>query len=58
MINQDYHKGSFCVYSSVFCQEGYCFGCEIYGKRPAVVKTLDHCESVSSQKRRQPVLVN
>ena len=37
MVNLEYHKGSFCVYSSVFCQEGYCSGCEIYSKRPLAI---------------------
>ena len=23
------HKGSFCPYTAIFCQEGYCSGCEI-----------------------------
>ncbi len=30
MINLEYHKGSFCVYSTIFCQEGYCSECGIY----------------------------
>ena len=58
MVNQEYHKGSFCVYTSVFCQEGYCSECEVYRKRLAVVKSIDQMEDVSSQKRRQPVLVH
>ena len=29
MINLEYHKGSFCIFSNVFCQEGYCSRCEI-----------------------------
>ena len=32
MVNLDYHKGSFCIYASLFCQEGYCSGCEFYRK--------------------------
>ena len=32
MVNLEYHKGSFCIYASVFCQEGYCSGCEFYRK--------------------------
>jgi hypothetical protein len=27
-----YHKGSFCVHTSIFCQEGYCPECEICKK--------------------------
>jgi hypothetical protein len=33
MVNVEYHKGSFCVYKSKFCQEGFCSGCEIYLKK-------------------------
>ena len=29
MANLQNHKGSFCNYKSIFCQEGYCAGCEI-----------------------------
>jgi hypothetical protein len=28
MVDLEYHKGSFCIYTSVFCQEGCCSGCE------------------------------
>ncbi len=30
VMNLEYHKGSFCVYSPVFCQEGFCNGCELF----------------------------
>jgi hypothetical protein len=36
MVNVEYHKGSFCVYKSKFCQEGFCSGCEIYLKKPSL----------------------
>jgi hypothetical protein len=29
MVAIQYHKGQPCVYSSVFCQEGFCSECEI-----------------------------
>ena len=29
-MNLEYHKGQFCPYKSVFCQEGYCSECAIY----------------------------
>ena len=29
-MNLEYHKGQFCSYSPVFCQEGHCSGCAIY----------------------------
>jgi hypothetical protein len=58
MINLEYHKGSFCVYTSVFCQEGYCSGCEVYGKSPLATEQVDQREGVKSQKTHQPVLVH
>jgi hypothetical protein len=58
MLNLEYHKGSFCVYTSVFCQEGYCSGCEIYRKSPLAIKQIDRREGVKSQKVHQPVLVH
>ncbi len=30
MLDLQYHKGSPCVFSSIFCQEGYCSECAIY----------------------------
>jgi len=43
MLNLEYHKGSFCAYMSVFCQEGYCSGCEIYRKgRPSIEQADRH----------------
>ena len=29
-MNLQYHKGQFCPYKPVFCQEGYCSECAIY----------------------------
>jgi ferredoxin len=38
-----YHKGSFCVYKSIFCQEGYCSNCEVYLRESYAAKTTgDH----------------
>lgn len=31
--NLEYHKGTFCIYTSIFCQEGYCSQCEIFLRR-------------------------
>ena len=42
MGNLTYRKGSFCIYSSTFCQEGYCSGCEIYLHAASPAKTTDH----------------
>jgi len=58
MLNMEYHKGSFCVYSSVFCQEGYCSGCEIYSKRPPAIKQVDRHEVVKSRKAPKLALVH
>ena len=68
MINQEYHKGSFCIYTSVFCQEGYCSGCEIYRKRPIVtinkniddgIKLAKPCkQNAKSQKALKPILIH
>jgi hypothetical protein len=58
MVNTEYHKGYFCVYSSVFCQEGYCSGCEIYSKRPLAIKQADRNEVVKSRKAPNLALVH
>jgi predicted metallo-beta-lactamase superfamily hydrolase len=57
-VNLEYHKGSFCVYSSVFCQEGYCSECEIYRKKLMLIEQKGRSDTLKSQKARQPVLVN
>ena len=41
MLNLEYHKGSFCGYTTVFCQEGYCSECEIYLKIIPPTKIID-----------------
>lgn len=28
------HKGLFCIYKTLLCQEGYCSECEIYKRAP------------------------
>ncbi len=53
MISLEYHKGSFCVYSSVFCQEGYCSGCEIYLHSPSHAKSTNHDECVRDVRKLQ-----
>jgi hypothetical protein len=40
MVNVEYHKGSFCIYKTKFCQEGFCSGCEIYLKKQPLVTLL------------------
>jgi hypothetical protein len=44
------HKGSFCVYTPKFCQEGYCSGCEIYLKKLSPKKLVDsHVDVILQQ---------
>ena len=50
VVDMEYHKGSFCDYASVFCQEGYCSGCEIYLKMTQAVKQVDRCEERNRDK--------
>jgi hypothetical protein len=37
--NIEYHKGSFCVYTPIFCQEGYYARCEIYTNSLFLIKS-------------------
>ena len=55
MVNLEYHKGSFCVYTSVFCQEGYRSGCEIYRKMTWVTTQLDRIHGVQLKKPELPL---
>ena len=57
-VNLEYHKGSFCVYSSAFCQEGFCCACQIYLKRPLATKQVARREVVKSQKMPDRVSVH
>ena len=47
MVNLTYHKGFFCVNTSIFCQEGYCSGCEIYLNKPSRTKKIARHEVVN-----------
>ncbi len=56
-MNLEYHKGQFCAYKPIFCQEGYCCECAIYYQnslcgvllpRGANVKKLGKIEGVES----------
>jgi ferredoxin len=38
IVNLEYHKGSFCIYRPMFCQEGYCSTCEVYLSRQLFAK--------------------
>jgi ferredoxin len=41
MVIAECHKGSFCIYTPKFCQEGYCSGCEIYLDKSSPNESLD-----------------
>jgi len=41
MVKVQYHKGSFCINRSIFCQEGYCSACEIYSRRTSAAKPVE-----------------
>ena len=41
MVSTECHKGSFCVFTPKFCQEGYCSGCEIYLKKSLPIQKED-----------------
>jgi hypothetical protein len=49
MVNLEYHKGSFCIYTSMFCQEGYCSGCEFYRKMTSATQA-SRPETMKEQK--------
>jgi len=42
MTNLEYHKGSFCIFNSVFCQEGYYVEYEIYPRNRLSEKTEEY----------------
>jgi hypothetical protein len=58
MMNLEYHKGSFCVYTPIFCQEGYCSNCEIYVKKLLPTKTKDYQSAQSDTSEMQEAYVN
>ena len=49
MVNIEYHKGTFCVHTPLFCQEGYCSGCDIYLKKSSPAKLVDQRNGVAQQ---------
>jgi len=50
MVILESHKGSFCIYTPKFCQEGYCSGCEIYLKKVSQIKLVDsHIDVILQQ---------
>ena len=57
MINLEYHKGSFCIFSNIFCQEGYCSGCEIYLRRMSDIKPAENHKNLRTISRRDSKVV-
>jgi len=53
MGNLTYHKGLFCIYSSIFCQEGYCSSCEIYHREQLPVTTSVHHSRIRDNRKLQ-----
>jgi hypothetical protein len=49
MTQTVFHKGSFCRYTSKFCQEGYCTECEIHVKQTSVKARLKSCKIIKPQ---------
>ena len=47
------HKGSFCSYTSTFCQEGYCTECEIHLKKTASKARLKKDKCLKSQRTHE-----
>jgi hypothetical protein len=58
MVNFEYHKGSFCIYSSIFCQEGYCSGCSVYLKMSAAAKFVNSRDENRLQKASKLVFIH
>jgi hypothetical protein len=45
MINLQYHKGSQCICSSTFCQEGYCSECDIFLNQAVTVERFTQSQT-------------
>jgi hypothetical protein len=50
MMGLTYHKGSFCIHNSVFCQEGYCSECAIYFKKLSTMVQIQKLPPLQSLK--------
>lgn len=55
MVNLEYRKGSFCIYTSVFCQEGYCSSCEFFRKMTSASTQAGRCDNLKVQKTHELV---
>jgi hypothetical protein len=45
MINLQYRKGTPCICSSVFCQEGYCSECDIYSNNVSKMQSVEQAQT-------------
>jgi hypothetical protein len=52
LINLEQHKGSPCVYSSRFCQEGYCSGCDVYSAQSLNIEIKKNQPRISGEKEK------
>jgi hypothetical protein len=52
MINLEHHKGSPCIYSSRFCQEGYCSGCDVYLSKSLSIELKKRQPGMSMEKEK------
>lgn len=52
MINQEYHKGEGCLFSSILCQEGYCSDCMLYLEKITSFETTQNQIPHSTKKQR------
>ena len=57
MINLEYHKGTFCSYSSMFCQEGYCIECHIYLRNRLSIKTEGYQIKTSEDRKLRNTVI-
>jgi hypothetical protein len=58
MTQAVFHKGSFCCYTSIFCQEGYCSECEIHVKKTSLKADIKKCKAMKSQRTPELLTTN
>ena len=58
MDNLAYHKGSFCIYTPIFCQEGYCSECDIYRRKQLLVKMNDYRDLLKNSRQLQEAAIS
>ena len=57
MVKIQYHKGSFCINESIFCQEGYCSECEIHKRGILAAKPSDFQSRLANAQKLQESVV-